>query len=390
VLADAGKAWDAWYAFLTEKHGLSKKPSFVGMSRGGRNAFTWATANPDKVSCLYVDNPAVTRESLMKLEELARHDIPLLHVCGSLDPILHHTQAVEGIYRQLGGRISVMIKDGAAHHPHSLRDPKPIADFVEHSLKPARGEPPAFVGAKFTRSSYYSLEESYREIPTEGLSASCRGPCFAESYDRYEFRLDGIRGAITVVAPVKEAVGRPWVYRADLVNPSMLIDLDLLARGFHIVVGPMPTDTNGPVLEQWNAVYKFLVDHGFSRKPVLEGASGSAGEAYAWAIANPDKVSCVYVENPLMKCTMTEDQPLDHLAPLAKAGVPLLHACGTADPWFESQTKVAQARYAELGGTFTLFGRAGEGHYPLAPRVLRPVVDAILKSAGLGEGKTDQ
>ena len=37
------KYWDAWYAFLTEKHGLSKKPAFIGMSRGGEYTFTWAT-----------------------------------------------------------------------------------------------------------------------------------------------------------------------------------------------------------------------------------------------------------------------------------------------------------------------------------------------------------
>jgi hypothetical protein len=46
------KTWDAWYAFLTEKHGLSRKPAFVGMSRGGEYAYTWATANPGKVSCI--------------------------------------------------------------------------------------------------------------------------------------------------------------------------------------------------------------------------------------------------------------------------------------------------------------------------------------------------
>ena len=69
--------------------------------------------------------------SLMKLGELAQNDVPLLHVCGSLDPILgNHTLPVESIYQQLGGRISVMIKDGAGHHPHSLRDPTPIADFI--------------------------------------------------------------------------------------------------------------------------------------------------------------------------------------------------------------------------------------------------------------------
>src|SRR6266404_10008707 len=72
ILIDAGKHWDAWYAYLTEKHAFSKKPSFVGMSRGGRNAYTWATTHPDKVSCLYVDNPAISRESLMKLGELAK------------------------------------------------------------------------------------------------------------------------------------------------------------------------------------------------------------------------------------------------------------------------------------------------------------------------------
>src|SRR5579863_8419552 len=32
IWCDAGKPWDAWYAFLTEEHALSKKPAFIGMS----------------------------------------------------------------------------------------------------------------------------------------------------------------------------------------------------------------------------------------------------------------------------------------------------------------------------------------------------------------------
>src|SRR5579872_1801642 len=47
------RTWDAWYAFLTETHGLSPKPAFVGMSRGGEYSYTWAVRNPDKVSCIY-------------------------------------------------------------------------------------------------------------------------------------------------------------------------------------------------------------------------------------------------------------------------------------------------------------------------------------------------
>lgn len=67
-----GRQWEAWYAFLTEKHGLSRKPAFVGMSRGGEYAYTWATSNPDKVSCVYADNPGGNPDILMKLGLLAR------------------------------------------------------------------------------------------------------------------------------------------------------------------------------------------------------------------------------------------------------------------------------------------------------------------------------
>jgi hypothetical protein len=57
-----GKAWDMWYKFMTENHGLAKKAAFVGMSKGGVNAFNWGAVNPDKVACIYADNPAVYDE----------------------------------------------------------------------------------------------------------------------------------------------------------------------------------------------------------------------------------------------------------------------------------------------------------------------------------------
>ena len=60
------------------------------------------------------------------------------------------------------------------------------------------------------------------------------------------------------------------------------MDPALLARGFYIVTGPVPYDV-GPVLEQWNTTYQYLTDHGFSKKPVMEGDGAAAGEAYAWS-----------------------------------------------------------------------------------------------------------
>ena len=102
----------------------------------------------------------------------------------------------------------------------------------------------------------------------------------------------------------------------------------------------------------------------FRKKPVLEGAGGAAGEAYAWAIANPDKVSCIYAENPVLRCTMTKAQPLDNLAALAKAGVPVLHVCGSLDPMYASQTQEAEKRYKELGGSMTVIVQEGVGTLP--------------------------
>jgi hypothetical protein len=80
ITPDPGKQWEAWYAHLTDQHGLSKKPAFVGMSKGGVNEYDWATANPDKVSCIYADNPAIRPEAFSKLGELARNDVSLLNI----------------------------------------------------------------------------------------------------------------------------------------------------------------------------------------------------------------------------------------------------------------------------------------------------------------------
>jgi pimeloyl-ACP methyl ester carboxylesterase len=379
-----GREWEAWYAFLTEKHGLSKKPAFIGMSRGGEYAYTWATANPDKVSCIYADNPGANRELLTKIAGLAANDVPLLHVCGSIDPLLgKNSNAIEGIYQQLGGRISVMIKDGAGHHPHSLHDPKPMADFITQSVQPAVTVQPDYLAGRITRTSYYSTENFYRDFPKEGTFITCRGALFSDCYDRYSFELGGVEGAITVIVPKAEAPGKPWVFRAEFVPRDAAVDLALLAKGFHIVTGPVPYNADGPSLAHWNAVYKHLTDHGFSKKPVLEGAGRAAGEAYAWAIENPDKVCCMYAENPVLRCLMSKTQPLDNLAPLAKAGVPLIHVSGTLDPAFNEHTKAVQKRYKELNGAFVLIVKEGEGHYPLAPKDPKPVADLLIERSRL-------
>ena len=384
-----GKQWDAWYAYLTEKHGLAKKPAFVGMSKGGVNEYTWATSNPDKVSCIYADNPGIYAEDIPRLDELIKHDVPLLNVCGTEDFVLEkNTKVIENIYHQGGGQITIMIKEGAGHHPHSLIDPKPIADFIEQHVQPSTAARPPIVDDTFTKSYYYSTENSYIYLPKEDTYATCRGPQFTPCYDRYDKAGKssfGVTGT-AVLVPKTEAAGKPWVFRADRIGrDASAIDLALLAKGYYIVAAPITG--GGPTRKEWDDVYKTMIDHGFSRKPAMEGAGAGVGEAYAWAIQNPDKVSCIYGENPALRSIMSGNEaPLkdtkavlvEHLEPLAKAGVPILHVCGSLDPWLARDTRVAEKKYQELGGNFTVIIREGEGHFAVGPQDPKPVVDFIV------------
>ncbi len=379
------KEWETWYAFLTDKHALSGKPAFIGMSRGGEFAYIWATTHPDKVSCIYADNPGMNRETLMKFDALAAADIPLLHVCGSMDPIFgDNTLVIESLYQQLGGRISLMIKEGFGHHPHSLRDPKPIADWIEQNSKPvstplpAAGiSAPAFVGVKFKKSNYYGVGNSYRYFPSEGTYIDCRGPWFTACYSRYEFNIGGVMGPVTITLPERAAPGNPWVFRAGFAGRDASVDLALLAKGHAIVTGPASFNSDSLILKDWNAVYAWLTANGFSKKPVMEGAGGAAGEVYGWAINNPDKVSCIYAENPVMRSTFSKLQPLDGLTGLAKAGVPLLNICGSLDPGLNNNTLEAERRYKAMGGRMRVIMEKGEGHYLTAPQDATTIVDFI-------------
>ena len=121
-----------------------------------------------------------------------------------------------------------------------------------------------------------------------------------------------------------------------------------------------------------------MVDSGFSTKAVMEGTGAKAGESYAWAIANPDKVSAIYARNPYLHSLMSKTPLIDNLAPLAKAGVPILHDCGSLDPWLKDQTLVAEKRYKQLGGKITVLVTEGESHFPVSRKDPKPVVDFIL------------
>ncbi len=301
-------AWDAWYKFLTEKQGLAKKSAFQGMSRGGEYSYTYGTAFPDRVACIYADNPGSNPQMFEGIYRLAGHDVPLLLVNGSIDPLMPRvSDVIENAYTSVGGRVSVIIKDGPGHHPHNLQRPQFIADFIEKSFNEKPRELPTWcprrVNYRPTGSDgplyFYSLENDYRQLESEPRWwVTVRGAEFVPVYDRYEFRLRGMGGSVTVIAPQKAAEGMPWVLRVDEPKRDDKLTFALLEKGFHIVTGPVAFNGDATNKEQWLGVYNYFVENGFSKKVVLMGSGGAATQIYAWAINNPEKTACIYAENP--------------------------------------------------------------------------------------------
>jgi pimeloyl-ACP methyl ester carboxylesterase len=170
----AVELWDTFYKKLTGKYGFAKKVALIGLSRGGLYCYNWATANPDKVACIYADAPVCDFKSwpggkvenlgkgdgskdewgkmlkaygfksdaeaiaypgnpIDNLKPLADYRVPLLHVYGDADPVVpwdENTGIVAKRYRDLGGNITLIVKHGVGHHPHGLADPAPIVDFI--------------------------------------------------------------------------------------------------------------------------------------------------------------------------------------------------------------------------------------------------------------------
>ncbi len=231
-----------------------------------------------------------------------------------------------------------------------------------------------------------------------------------QGYDRFDFVLDG--RPCVVVAPRQVAPGTPWVWRASFFGERPEVDLALLAHGFHLVYMEV-SDLCGSAaaVAHWDALYRYLTQQqGFAAQPALMAISRGALIMYNWAAANPDRVACIYADIPVCdlkswpggmgngqgdpgewrRCLaayrLTEAQalqyagnPIDNLAPLARAGVPLLHTHGAADDLvpLEENTAVVERRYKALGGDITVIIKPGAGHYSGVDDP-QPIIDFIL------------
>lgn len=247
------------------------------------------------------------------------------------------------------------------------------------------------------------------EAPFPGQKGDWHG------FAKYDFKVDG--KPVVVVTPDKTAPGRPWIWHGEFFGHKPDPDIALLKRGFHIVYMSVPDMLGSPLaVAHWNAFYKELTEkYGFAKKAALVGLSRGGLYCYNWAAANPDKVACIYVDAPVCdfkswpggkgkakgsprdwqfvleqygfkneaEALAYDKNPVDNLAPLAKAKVPLLHVYGDADevvPWEENTGLIAE-RYPKLGGEIVLIPKKGVGHHPHGLEDSTPIVEFIVKHA---------
>jgi len=247
-----------------------------------------------------------------------------------------------------------------------------------------------------------------QRLESEGFAV---GKSLWHDYDRYDFSYDSRR--CIVVIPAKPAHHLPWIWRARFFGHEPQADVALLEKGFHLVYMDVAGLFGAPsAVEHWNAFYNYLVKHhGFNPRPALEGMSRGGLIVYNWASANPGKVACIYADNPvcdfkswpaglgkgkghqpswegcLKTYGLTAEQameynhnPIDNLEPLARAVVPVLHVCGTADTVvpIEENSDIIEKRYEKLGGKITVIRKPGLDHHPHSLEDPKPIVDFIL------------
>lgn len=235
-------------------------------------------------------------------------------------------------------------------------------------------------------------------------------------FERLDFVVDG--RACLLVVPKTAAAGRPWIWRTEFFGHEPQADLALLARGFHVAYMDVQNMYGAPVaLDHMDRFYEHLIrEYRLSPKTVLEGFSRGGLFALNWGSRNPGRVACIYNDAPVCdfkswpggmgkakrspadweRCLavykLTEAQaleyklnPVDNLAPLAQARVPILHVCGDADEVvpMEENTRLVEKRYRELGGTITVIAKPGLGHHPHSLQNPFPIVAFVLEHTGV-------
>lgn len=191
----------------------------------------------------------------------------------------------------------------------------------------------------------------------------------------------------------ERAVDKPWIWYAPrFVERYPGPEEDWMIEQFHengialagVDVGESYGSPWGRAV--FEAFYQAMIKRGYSKRPVLLARSRGGLMLYNWATEHPQNVAAIAGIYPVcnlasypgldvaapaygmtvsqLETAFSEHNPIDRVATLARAGVPVLHRHGDHDvvvPLEENTAKLAE-RYREHGGLITVEVIPGEGH----------------------------
>lgn len=236
-----------------------------------------------------------------------------------------------------------------------------------------------------------------------------------QGFDRLDFQVAGRKSWLVV--PKVAAAGKPWIWRTEFFGHEPQADVALLAKGWHVAYTTMTNQYGAPIATDHMRVFhdEMMKAYQLNAKVVLEGFSRGGLFALNYAALNPDRVAGLYLDAPVCdfkswpagwgtgkgspgdwtRCKevygLKDDaaakayalNPIDNLAPLAKAKIAILAVVGDADkvvPLAENAALVKQ-RYEALGGAMEMIVKAGVDHHPHSLKDPAPIVDFLLKHA---------
>ncbi len=200
-------------------------------------------------------------------------------------------------------------------------------------------------------------------------------------YQKQSFVING-HGAYVVV-PKIAAPGKPWVWRTSFPDYMPVVDLELVRNGWHIgyieILDLLGADTALDLMDQYYTQVR--TQWGLAEKMTLEPCSRGGLPAYRYAARHPERVACIYGDVPVMdfkswpyrwaqdkaaqwpkilqdygfrndaEAMAYTGNPIDQLAAIAKAKIPIRHVICLNDQVVppEQNTLEAKRRLQGLG-----------------------------------------
>jgi len=233
-------------------------------------------------------------------------------------------------------------------------------------------------------------------------------------FTRHHYTVEGC--AAWVAEPRQARPGNPWAWCMefpDAFTERCAAPL-LLEQGFHYGYMDQFNNFGSPAaLKKFRTFYDLLIGRGLSAKATLIGISRGGLSAYRWAAENPDTVAVIYGDAPVCdfkswpggkgtgpgsagdwECCLRaygfkdeaealayRGNPVDTLAPLAKAGIAIIHVVGDVDEAVPvaDNTALVESRYRKLGGLIQVFHKPEVGHHPHGLEDPKPVVEFIFQ-----------